>query len=285
MQTYARQGGTSSIFVNDDGLRIMPPAVKDARIAFYALHGIAWVARPGHGDLGEENEQEEIKGEKDTQARGKGKAKQQQGDMEKNRKKQREPKPFYRAGRFKKASNMNYGMLPFFMSTCFRSFYLYLALALTLKLERHLQRLLCEAGMTTPESEGSVEGRTRYSNGTTEENGSGVTEEGVRRSGSTSYSPDAAHNTNRRRSHIANEIIFDDRNSSMGPANGNQTSLEDQALASAIEEMWEESGRRHRPWAANARAARIGEIVLLVDSDTVVPEVGISVHSEKLKIS
>ena len=114
MQTYARQGGTSSIFVNDDGLRIMPPAIRDARIAFYALHGIAWVARPGHGDLGED-EQGEIEGvakEKDTQAKGKGKAKQKQGDAEKNRMKQQEPKPFHRAGRFKKASNMNYGMLP-----------------------------------------------------------------------------------------------------------------------------------------------------------------------------
>ena len=158
---------------------------------------------------------------------------------------------------------------------------MYLALALTLKLERHLQRLLCEAGTTTPEPESFVEGR--YSNGTTEENG--VTEEGARRSGSMSYSPDSAHNTNRRRSPIANEIMADGPNSSMGPANGNQTSLEDQALALAIEEMWEESGRRHRPWAANARAARIGEIVLLVDSDTVVPEVGVSVHSKKLKIS
>ena len=115
MQTYARQGGTSSIFVNDDGLRIMPPAVRDERIAFYALHGIAWVARPGHGDLGEEDEQGEIEGiatEKDAQAGGKGKAKQEQGDVENNRTKQREPKPFHRAGRFKKASNMNYGTLP-----------------------------------------------------------------------------------------------------------------------------------------------------------------------------
>lgn len=40
----------------------------------------------------------------------------------------------------------------------------------------------------------------------------------------------------------------------------------------AIEETWEESGRRWRPWAANGRATRIGEILLLVDSDTVVPE-------------
>jgi hypothetical protein len=48
--------------------------------------------------------------------------------------------------------------------------------------------------------------------------------------------------------------------------------LEEKALGMAIEEMWEESGREWRPWAANGRATRIGEIVLLVDSDTVVPE-------------
>ncbi len=48
--------------------------------------------------------------------------------------------------------------------------------------------------------------------------------------------------------------------------------LEEKALGMAIEEMWEESGRKWRPWAANGRATRIGEIVLLVDSDTVVPE-------------
>jgi hypothetical protein len=48
--------------------------------------------------------------------------------------------------------------------------------------------------------------------------------------------------------------------------------LEEKALGMAIEEVWEESGRRWRPWAANGRATRIGEIVLIVDSDTVVPE-------------
>lgn len=48
--------------------------------------------------------------------------------------------------------------------------------------------------------------------------------------------------------------------------------LEERALALAIEETWEESGKKWRPWAANGRATRIGEIVLLVDSDTVVPE-------------
>ena len=48
--------------------------------------------------------------------------------------------------------------------------------------------------------------------------------------------------------------------------------LEEKALGLAIHEVWEESGRKWRPWAANGRATRIGEIVLIVDSDTVVPE-------------
>ena len=59
-----------------------------------------------------------------------------------------------------------------------------------------------------------------------------------------------------------------------GSGSGN---LEERALQMAIEEVWEESGRRHRPWAVNGRATRIGEVILLVDSDTVVPEVRFSV--------
>ena len=47
---------------------------------------------------------------------------------------------------------------------------------------------------------------------------------------------------------------------------------EEKALSLAIAEMYDESGKLHRPWAANGRALRIGEIILLVDSDTVVPE-------------
>ena len=48
--------------------------------------------------------------------------------------------------------------------------------------------------------------------------------------------------------------------------------LEEKALSMAIEELYEESGRRWRPWAANARSIRVGEIILIVDSDTIVPE-------------
>ncbi|KAI0771442.1 glycosyl transferase family group 2-domain-containing protein [Irpex lacteus] len=143
MQTYSRQGGTSSIFINDDGLQLLSEQERQDRIAFYSDNNIGWVARPGHSSA---------------------------------------PDGFKRAGRFKKASNMNYG------------------LALSLKLEKHLTTLL----------------------------------------------------------ELEEDEDLDD--------------LEERALQMAIEETFEESGRCYRPWAANARSIRVGEIILIVDSDTVVPE-------------
>ncbi|KAJ7905080.1 glycosyl transferase family group 2-domain-containing protein [Mycena leptocephala] len=71
MQTYARQGGTSTIFINDDGLRLLSAPDRDERLAYYANHNIGWVSRPKHDDR---------------------------------------PGGFKRPGRFKKASNMNYGL-------------------------------------------------------------------------------------------------------------------------------------------------------------------------------
>ena len=49
--------------------------------------------------------------------------------------------------------------------------------------------------------------------------------------------------------------------------------LEEKALELAVEETYQESGGKFRPWARNARAMRVGEIILIVDSDTIVPEV------------
>ena len=49
--------------------------------------------------------------------------------------------------------------------------------------------------------------------------------------------------------------------------------LEEKALKIAIEEIYEESGKKFKPWASNAKALRVGEIILIVDSDTIVPEV------------
>ncbi|KAH9994642.1 glycosyl transferase family group 2-domain-containing protein [Russula vinacea] len=170
MQTYARQGGTSNIFINDDGLRTLPDHERDARIAFYEANGIGWVSRPADGE---------------PSAIGDGIT-------------------FVRPGRFKKASNMNY------------------ALALSRKAERHLNEMVASGETTIGTSARlslSVEG-------------SGSSEEG--------------------------QTIT--------------ASLEERALMRAVEETWEESGKRWKPWAKNGRACRVGKIVLLVDSDTVVPE-------------
>jgi len=70
MSTYELQGGSSNIFINDDGLQIISEEERQARIDFYTDNNIGWVARPKHGDNG-----------------------------------------FVRKGKFKKASNMNYGLM------------------------------------------------------------------------------------------------------------------------------------------------------------------------------
>lgn len=176
MKTYARQGGTSTIFVNDDGLQLLPPAERAARLSFYSNHDIGWVARPAHS----------------TDADG-----------------------FKRAGRFKKASNMNYG------------------LNLSLKMEKHLESLLAqEKSATTPASRSPFRGSL-----STEGHGSPIGRE----------STIEGHD---------------------------DMSLEDRALLMAIEEVHEGVGKREgfRAWAANGRAIRVGEIILIVDSDTIVPE-------------
>ncbi|KAH8835947.1 glycosyl transferase family group 2-domain-containing protein [Flagelloscypha sp. PMI_526] len=127
MKTYARQGGTSSIFICDDGLQLISEDDRAERMAFYANHNIGWTARP--------------------------------------------------------ASNMNYG------------------LALSLKLERILAELEAKGEDDTP-----------------------------------------------------------------------QESLEEKAMNMAIEEIYQENGQRWKPWAANPKSLRMGEIVLIIDADTVVPE-------------
>lgn len=146
MQTYARQGGTSAILVHDDGLQLISEEERKERITFYANHNIGWVARPPHSN----------------QADG-----------------------YKRAGRFKKASNMNYG------------------LALSLKLEAKLLEL--------------------------EESGHLDEHDGV--------------------------------------------TIEDKALELAIEEVYEENGQKWKPWASNGKSLRVGDVILIVDSDTIVPEV------------
>ena len=58
-----------------------------------------------------------------------------------------------------------------------------------------------------------------------------------------------------------------------GTLNLDEDDIEDKALEMAIDEIYEANGRKWKPWANNARSIRMGDIILLVDSDTVVPEV------------
>ncbi|KAG4440521.1 hypothetical protein IFR05_003991 [Cadophora sp. M221] len=76
MATYEMQGGSSNIFVNDDGMQLLPEEEAQARRNFYQEHNIGWVARPRHNPNPEDGE-----------------------------------KKFVRKGKFKKASNMNYALM------------------------------------------------------------------------------------------------------------------------------------------------------------------------------
>ena len=51
-----------------------------------------------------------------------------------------------------------------------------------------------------------------------------------------------------------------------------EESLEDQAMKLAQDEIFEETDSRWKPWCANGKSLRVGEIILIIDSDTVVPE-------------
>ena len=75
ISTYEMQGGTANIFINDDGMQIFSPEEARERREYYDEHNIGWVARPKHSP------------------------KPKEGEM-----------PFIRAGKFKKASNMNYAL-------------------------------------------------------------------------------------------------------------------------------------------------------------------------------
>ncbi|KAI1351057.1 glycosyl transferase family group 2-domain-containing protein [Xylaria sp. FL0043] len=52
ISTYELQGGSANVFINDDGLQLIPEEERRARIEFYADHSIGWVARPKHGENG-----------------------------------------------------------------------------------------------------------------------------------------------------------------------------------------------------------------------------------------
>jgi hypothetical protein len=330
MRNYARQGGTSSIFVNDDGLRLLPPGDRDERISFYATHDIAWVARPRHGapPVGFSND-----AEKSNSSKGN----------------------FERRGRFKKASNMNYALA--------------LSLKVEKHLEKliasnppqspvtspHTRNATASSGSNSPRLpttpvgsyRGNVNNKALPAHPANRRHSASSLFSSAATAGLPPNSPylgTSAHplRNELRQSMISttsngttavagaskgsqiglkylgrdgDEVVFPfaaetrpvswdpsspfDPYNPYEPMNANRgqftppepvvtTSLEDMALEAALEETFYESygpekkqdeekglesGGRWMPWAAGARNMRIGELILLVDSDTVVPEV------------
>ncbi|KAG9052128.1 hypothetical protein FS842_010445 [Serendipita sp. 407] len=192
MQTYARQGGTSTIMICDDGMQLISEKDRNERKRYYADHGIGWVARPGHSN---------------------------------------EPDGFKRAGRFKKASNMNY------------------ALKVSLKLEAHLERLMTD--------------ETTLSNA----RAAAMLRKALEQQGGMK---DGEHGEGEDMNGWSNALAA--AAAGMQEDEDGEDSLEDLALYAACDEVFEESGGKFKPWAAHGRALRVGEIILIVDSDTIVPE-------------
>ncbi|KAJ3416979.1 hypothetical protein HDV05_007461 [Chytridiales sp. JEL 0842] len=50
--TYESQGGTASIFINEDGMQVLPPPLAAERKRVYEEEGVGWIARPPHKKLG-----------------------------------------------------------------------------------------------------------------------------------------------------------------------------------------------------------------------------------------
>jgi cellulose synthase/poly-beta-1,6-N-acetylglucosamine synthase-like glycosyltransferase len=80
---YETQGGTASIYVNEDGMQTIDPEMAAARKAYYELHNIGYCARPKH-----------------TYSKRKW--------YQRKKKHPDNPEGYIRKGQFKKASNMNY---------------------------------------------------------------------------------------------------------------------------------------------------------------------------------
>ena len=210
----------------------MPTKDRNARIAFYANHGIGWVARPKHDDTS--------------------------------------PDGFKRAGRFKKASNMNFG------------------LALSLKLEKHLsilqERLRLSGLASHTQNQTGVDttaGRASAGSGVLEEQRYGMQYQNQDAEDQGMVEPNLPGvSASVSGSNPAIPPMGTLRNSSgnvIRVQSNEWADLEEKALQAAIEETYEASGNKFRPWAANGRAIRMGEIVLLVDSDTIVPEVRVGI--------
>ncbi|KAK2592718.1 hypothetical protein QQS21_009593 [Conoideocrella luteorostrata] len=107
IEYYEQQGGTASVFINDDGMQVIRPELAEARKAYYRENGIGYTARLPHCKAAKK---------KSGFLSWFRKSDQTVGDDAEQDESQMSPQDrsnkigFERKGKFKKASNMNYGL-------------------------------------------------------------------------------------------------------------------------------------------------------------------------------
>ncbi|KAF9890520.1 hypothetical protein FE257_005925 [Aspergillus nanangensis] len=109
VQYYEEQGGSASVFINDDGMQVIQPELAEARRQYYRENGIGYTARPPNRKAPSKKKSgfNWFRAAKPTS--------NENSEPEKNEGLS-EPQilansiGFERKGKFKKASNMNYGL-------------------------------------------------------------------------------------------------------------------------------------------------------------------------------
>lgn len=104
IQHYEEQGGTASVFVNDDGMQVVEQEVAKARSQYYREHGIGYTARLPNRKLSPKKRGSWFRKSKSA-------TEDIVEDNDPSTPQELSNKiGFERKGKFKKASNMNYGL-------------------------------------------------------------------------------------------------------------------------------------------------------------------------------
>ncbi|KAJ5289634.1 Major facilitator coppper-regulated transporter crmC [Penicillium atrosanguineum] len=108
VQFYEEQGGTASVFINDDGMQCIQPELAEARRQYYRENGIGYTARLPN----KKSSQKKKSGRFDCFRKSKPVAETTEVEEEDATSPQAIANKigFERKGKFKKASNMNYGL-------------------------------------------------------------------------------------------------------------------------------------------------------------------------------
>ncbi|KAJ5131968.1 hypothetical protein N7448_006126 [Penicillium atrosanguineum] len=108
VQFYEEQGGTASVFINDDGMQCIQPELAEARRQYYRENGIGYTARLPN----KKSSQKKKSGRFDWFRKSKPVAETTEVEEEDATSPQAIANKigFERKGKFKKASNMNYGL-------------------------------------------------------------------------------------------------------------------------------------------------------------------------------